>query len=144
MGFLYLLFLNPPPGCLRGASSWWQAKPAVRGRRRRKALRGECGSPRHPIVCPGGAVATWASAVRPARGPAAGAVGCGGSSRPQQMLGSGRAQSSQPCPPLLSGVPSEEQRGRGATRCCGGGAPRLAGAGSGEVREVRTPCIGYE
>lgn len=67
--FLICFFFNPLP-VLEGASSLWQAKPTAG--RRRKALRGERGSPRHPIVCPGGATATWASAVRPARGPAEG------------------------------------------------------------------------
>lgn len=33
------------------------------------------------------------------------------------MLGSRRAQSSQPCPPRPSGVPSQEQRGRRAVPC---------------------------
>lgn len=64
---------------------------------------------RHPIVCPGGHVGERGEAGEGTR------RGLRGERRPRQMLGSGRAQSSQPCPPRPSGVPSQEQRGRGAT-----------------------------
>lgn len=56
----------------------------------------------------------------------------GENGRPRQMLRSGQAQSSQLCPPLLSGVPSEEQRRRGAAvPCRAGEAGRQSGTGRG-------------
>lgn len=79
----------------------------------------------------------------------------GENGRPRQMLRSGQAQSSQLCPPLLSGVPSEEQRRRGAAvPCCAvlcraGEAGRQSGTGRGGLavllwraarRFVRSGC----